>query len=83
MEEHPLHHPMVEGSSTTHGTDREKLKKLDLVRDLIDCRIMVEEHPSHHPKAEGLHPTHGTDREKLEKLEPYHGGRTPISSSKG
>jgi hypothetical protein len=89
VEEHPLHHPKAEGSHPTRGTDTEKLKKLDLVRDVIDCRIMVEEHPPHYPKVEGSNTSHGIDREKhqksnfFKKLAAVAGGRTPTSSSKG
>jgi hypothetical protein len=63
--EHSLHHPKVEGSHPTHGTDREKHKMLDLVRNLIDSCIMVEEHQLHHPKVEGSNPTSGVGREEL------------------
>jgi hypothetical protein len=64
VEEHSLHHPKVEGSNTTHSTDREKHKKLDLFGNLVGCGSMVEEHPLHRPKVEGSNPTHGADRKK-------------------
>ncbi len=62
-EEHSLHHPKVEGSNLSHGTDREKHKMSDLVRNLIICGIMLEENPLYHPKVEGSNPT---DRKKHE-----------------
>jgi hypothetical protein len=44
LEEQQFHHPKIEGSNTTHGNDREKLKKLDLVGNLVGCGSIVEEH---------------------------------------
>jgi hypothetical protein len=71
VEEHPLHHPMVEGSNTTHGTDRKIHNKLYLVGNLVGCSSMVEENPLHHPMVEGSNPTHGNDREKHKKLDLF------------